>query len=118
MVSERVVQSRGGRVRALVATGTERIGDARTRVPAVDAAWSVWTRDRLMAGSLLAGAIAYRLFLWLLPVALVLTAALGFLGAGGSADAARELGASRYIATTVGDAAEQADRGRWLLLAA
>jgi uncharacterized BrkB/YihY/UPF0761 family membrane protein len=105
--------------RTLAAGAATRLEEARDRVPAVDAAWMAWQRDRGLASSLLAGAIAYRLFVWLLPFALLLAAALGFLNAAGEARAeasADDLGFSRYITTTVGDAAQQAEQGRWLIL--
>jgi uncharacterized BrkB/YihY/UPF0761 family membrane protein len=53
----------------------------RPRVPSADATLSAYERDRDRAGFLLAGALAYRLFLWLLPFTLLIVGALGFLEA-------------------------------------
>jgi uncharacterized BrkB/YihY/UPF0761 family membrane protein len=50
-------------------------------VRSVDATLSAYERDRDRAGFLLAGALAYRLFLWLLPFTLLIGGALGFLEA-------------------------------------
>lgn len=48
-----------------------RISEPRTRKELVDAALEAGDIDRRRAGSLLAGAIAVRVFLWLLPAALL-----------------------------------------------
>jgi uncharacterized BrkB/YihY/UPF0761 family membrane protein len=77
-------------------------------------------RDRTVGGNLLACAIAYRLFLWMLPASLVLVAGLGFLGAAEAeapSDVASDVGLSAYVASSVADAAEEAEEGRWALLA-
>jgi uncharacterized BrkB/YihY/UPF0761 family membrane protein len=76
--------------------------------------------DSRVGGSLLACAVAYRIFLWLLPMSLVLTAGLGFASAAdGDApgQVADGLGLSRYVVSSVGDASAEARSGRWLLLA-
>jgi uncharacterized BrkB/YihY/UPF0761 family membrane protein len=102
-----------------MAEAQARLDTARVKVPAVDAAFTVKERDRRLAGNLLASALAYRLFLWLLPVLLVLVAALGFLrdaNPDNPADAARKLGLGGYVASTVADASEQAQRSRWILV--
>jgi uncharacterized BrkB/YihY/UPF0761 family membrane protein len=97
-----------------------RVEVAREKVPAVDVAFTLQERDRRLAGNLLASALAYRLFLWLLPVLLVLVAILGFLrdadpeNPGG---AAKSLGLSRYVASEIASASEQAQRSRWILIA-
>src|SRR5215471_7796119 len=51
----------------------------------VDAAFEIADRDIEVGGSIIAGALAYRLFIWLLPLALVCVAGLGI-----AADAASE----------------------------
>src|SRR5262249_54332174 len=63
-----------GRVKGVVSTARRRVDAAwaavqerRPRVRSVDATLSAYERDRDRAGFLLAGALAYRLFLWLLP---------------------------------------------------
>ena len=107
------------RLRATLAAAQSRLDSARSTVPAVDAAYATSTNDRLVGGSLLAGALAYRMFLWLLPLALVLCAGLGFLGASDDeapGDLAQDVGLTAYVSSTVGDAAHQAEDGRWVLL--
>ena len=52
---------------------------ARPRIPALDAAFDVGERDRDVAGGLLAGAVAFRLFLWLVPFALVVVTIAGWI---------------------------------------
>lgn len=107
------------RTRARVATTRARVEAARTTVPAVDTAFEAGLRDREVGGNLLACAVAYRLFLWILPMSLVFVAALGFLVEAdreSPEDLARDAGLSAYVASSVADAADQASKGRWVLL--
>ena len=76
-------------------------------------------RDRRFAGGLLAGGLAFRVFLWLLPFSLVVVALLG--GAASQfeepvSDLARQAGLSAALAATVAQAAEASGQGRWYLL--
>jgi uncharacterized BrkB/YihY/UPF0761 family membrane protein len=81
---------------------------------------AVYERDRDIGGGLLAGAIAFRLFVWLAAFVVVAVAILGFVDAAGGDPAAAIRGsgvtaiAARQVATTASDA----ERGRWLLLLA
>jgi uncharacterized membrane protein/uncharacterized BrkB/YihY/UPF0761 family membrane protein len=96
-----------------------RLDDARPRFRAVDAAWELWDRDRSKAATLLAGALVYRLFVWLLPVALLVASLLGFLAQHDSedpAELARDGGMGSYLVSVVGDAAAQAKGSRWITL--
>lgn len=91
--------------------------DARARSPLVDLAFRVAERDRLHLGGLLAGALAFRLFLWLLPFTLLLVGAVGAVtAADGEApgDLSEELGLQGVLADLVKDGAEQ--RGWWIAL--
>lgn len=111
--------SRADRVRARLEAAQSRAEKARTTSSAVDALWSFGSNDRLLGGSLLAGALAYRLFLWLLPLALVMAAGLGFIGAAdreAPEELAGDLGLTAYVSSSVADAADQARGGRWALL--
>jgi uncharacterized BrkB/YihY/UPF0761 family membrane protein len=111
--------SRAERVRARLEAAQSRAEAARSTSSAVDALWSFGSNDRLLGGSLLAGALAYRLFLWLLPLALVLAAGLGFIGAAdreAPEELAGDLGLTAYVSSSVADAADQARGGRWALL--
>src|SRR5262245_48889854 len=112
-------QSKVGRAKAQIAAGRARIDSTRGSVPAVDAAFVVYERDRRVSGNLLACAVAYRMFLWFLPLSLLLAAILGFVNAADDnapVDAAKRVGMSGYMAKTVADAAQQASRSRWVLL--
>jgi uncharacterized BrkB/YihY/UPF0761 family membrane protein len=111
---------RVARMQTSVHTTWTRIESARGSVPGVDATFAAVGRDQRVGGNLLACAIAYRLFLWLLPTALLMAGILGFLrdaGPSEPSDVARDLGLGAYVASTVGDAAEQASDSRWILVA-
>src|SRR5262245_51154181 len=66
-------------MRTRVTTTWDAVLAARPRIPALDAAFEVGERDRDVAGGLLAGAVAFRLFLWLVPFAVVAVTVLGLL---------------------------------------
>ena len=92
---------------------------ARPRFRAVDAAWELWDRDRQKAATLLAGALVYRIFVWLLPVSLLAVSLLGFLAETGQkapADLARHSGVGAYMVGIVANAADQAEASRWFTL--
>ncbi len=85
----------------------------------VDATLSAYERDRDRAGFLLAGALAYRLFLWLLPFTLVIVAGLGFLEASdhdNPADLADKLGVVGLASKSVSEAAADAEHARFIVL--
>jgi uncharacterized BrkB/YihY/UPF0761 family membrane protein len=91
----------------------------RPRVRSVDATLSAYERDRDRAGFLLAGALAYRLFLWLLPFALVIVAGLGFLEASdhdAPSDLAGNLGVVGLASKSVSEAAADAEHARFIAL--
>src|SRR5262249_12146742 len=88
----------------------------RPRVPSVAATLSAYERDRDRAGFLLAGALAYRLFLWLLPFTLVIVGGLGFLEASSHdkpSDLADNLGVVGLASKSVSEAAADADHARY-----
>jgi uncharacterized BrkB/YihY/UPF0761 family membrane protein len=97
-----------------------RVEDLRTRNALVDAALEAGDLDRRRAGSLLAGGIAFRIFLWLLPAALFAAALVGLLRPTGGASPARvaqSLGLAASVASTVEEATRQSNRGAGALLA-
>ncbi len=51
----------------------------RARNRSVQLAFEAYERDRSHAGALLAGGLAYRLFLWLVPMGLVVASAVGLI---------------------------------------
>jgi uncharacterized BrkB/YihY/UPF0761 family membrane protein len=115
-----------GRVKTFVSTARRRADVARAaiearrpRVSGVDATLSAYERDRDRAGFLLAGALAYRLFLWLLPFTLVLVGGLGFLEASdhdNPSDLADNLGVVGLASKSVSEAAADAERARFIAL--
>jgi uncharacterized BrkB/YihY/UPF0761 family membrane protein len=66
------------RGRELAVEVTRRLDEMRPRVPALDAAMTIRDRDKRVAGSVLAGALAFRLFTPLLPLALLGVVVLGY----------------------------------------
>jgi uncharacterized BrkB/YihY/UPF0761 family membrane protein len=74
-------------------------------------------RNRRVAASVLAGGLAYRLFLWLLPFGLIVGGALGFLNAGSTEKAVSKGGLPGAISNAVGDASRSAHSNSWWLLA-
>ncbi len=116
LASPTVADGRIARVRARVTEGVE--WAATTAWRPVVIARAVYERDRDIGGGLLAGALAFRLFVWLAAFVVVLVAILGFIdAAGGNAAAALSDGGITAIAASqVSEAASDARQGRWILL--
>ena len=74
-------------------------------------------RNKRIASSVLAGGFAYRLFLWLLPFALVVGGALGFMDAGGTEEAVDRGGIPGVVSNAIGNATRAAQSDSWWLLA-
>jgi uncharacterized BrkB/YihY/UPF0761 family membrane protein len=85
----------------------------------VDVAFNIQEGDRNAGGSLLGGAIAFRMFLWLLPASLLVVAGLGF---GSSQDPTtpnelvRGVGVTSIAAQSINQAAQDSRSGRWAAL--
>lgn len=79
-------------------------------------AHAVVRRDIDVGGTLLAGALGFRLFIWLLPCCLLVTAALGFTESSSRPpdELAHDLGMSPLTTSMVGQLGAEAERGRWL----
>ena len=74
--------------------------------------------DQRTGGSLLAGGLAYRLFLWLLPFGLFSSALLGMLSDAGDrsvSSVARDLGMSAAMRASISEAAGATDSGQVLV---
>jgi uncharacterized BrkB/YihY/UPF0761 family membrane protein len=96
---------------------SERAQSERRRHASVDAAFEMVDRDSELGGGMIAGALAYRLFIWLLPLALVAVAGLGIAADAGSetpGEAAKSLGLSGLVSNSVASAAKGS--GRWYAL--
>ena len=107
------------RLRATLSEGSARLEAARVEHPLIDAGFQVISRDRLLAGGLLASAVAFRMFLWIVPVAVVLVSVFGYYSASDpseAADLADDLGVTAFITGSVSQALEASGRGRWLAL--
>jgi uncharacterized BrkB/YihY/UPF0761 family membrane protein len=97
----------------------ERAEAERERHRSVDALYEMADRDAEVGGGLIAAALAYRLFIWLLPVALVAVAGLGIAAdasSGTPEDAAESLGFEGLISNSVANAAESPNRWYALLI--
>lgn len=92
---------------------------ARRRVPGADAGFVAFQRELAYGGGLLAGGLAYRLFLWLLPVGLLGAQLLGFwLDANDESveDAAKEFGIGAAAIASAERAVEASQSNRILLV--
>ncbi len=75
--------------------------------PAAEVGWRTFRRDQSIAGSVMASALAYRLFIWILPLTLLLVAGLRPLAdasGGDPAEYAEYAGLPGYMAESVGEA--------------
>jgi len=85
----------------------------------VDALAEIVDRDLEVGGGIMAGALAYRLFVWLLPLALVVVGGLGVVSEAASsspADAASSFGVSGLVSSSVANAARSGARVYALLI--
>jgi len=89
----------------------------RRRHGTVDAAFEMVDHDSEVGGGIMAGALAYRLFIWLLPFSLVAVAGLGFAAEANSetpADTAQWMGLAGIVSSSVANAASSS--ARWYAL--
>jgi len=98
--------------------GTEKARSAAERHASIAVPFRAVERNRAVAASVLAGGVAYRLFLWLLPFALVVGGALGLGDAESIQKAVDNGGLPAALVNGVGDAARAADANWWWMLAA
>ncbi len=92
---------------------------ARDEHVTVRLAVQAFESDRRRAGGLLAGGLAYRIFLWQIPLALFLVSAFGLatqLSGDDPADLARETGMTAALAGTISQAVAASQSARWWLL--
>jgi uncharacterized BrkB/YihY/UPF0761 family membrane protein len=91
------------------------------RMPASESALTLYQRDRRHGGSVLAAGLAFRVFLMLLPFALLVAAGLGFLATGGSqavAQASKNAGITGVLVGAIAETSAESRGGRWVLLVA
>jgi uncharacterized BrkB/YihY/UPF0761 family membrane protein len=92
---------------------------AQQRVPGVPHALDALDRERVAGGTLLAGGLAYKLFFWLVPLALVVAAVLSFWereDPQSLESAGREFGLGASAVRASMETIEQSAHGRWYFL--
>ena len=95
----------------------ERAQEEREHHASVDVAFEMLDRDADAGGEIIAGALAYRIFIWLLPLALVAVAGLGLAADAASEstrDTVRSLGITGLVSNSVATAAQ--GHARWYAL--
>lgn len=98
----------------------QRVERLRSEHELVEAAFEAGDLDRRRAGSLLAGGVAFRMFLWLLPAALFAAGVSGLVRPSGSAQpdhVARTLGLGASVAAIVRRATQESNKSAVVLLA-
>lgn len=105
------------RMRDTLAATSVRAKDASERHISIAVPFRAAERNRRVAASVLAGGFAYRLFLWLLPFALIVGGALGLGDADSIEDAVATGGLPGAVVDAIGDIARAADANSWWLLA-
>ena len=121
MRGDQVRGSIGARATRTREEASRRLDHLRSEHELVEAALEAGDLDRRRAGSLLAGGIAFRVFLWMLPAALLCAGIVGLVRPSGSAQpdhVARTLGLGASVASIVRQATRQSDKGTAVLLAA
>ena len=109
--------SRSERARAKLNAAKEGAKGASERHVALAVPIRAVERNRRVAASVLAGGLAYRLFLWLLPFGLIVGGALGLSNASDTEDAVEGGGVPAAISNAIGDASRAADSNSWWLFA-
>ena len=95
----------------------ERTQAERSRHSSLDALFEMVDRDSEVGGGIMAGALAYRLFIWLLPLALVAVAGLGIASNAESSrpeSLAKSAGLAGLVSGSVASAADSS--ARWYAL--
>jgi uncharacterized BrkB/YihY/UPF0761 family membrane protein len=108
-----------GKYETSKSTALERLEMERGRRTSVRVAYDFYSRDKAFAGSLLAGGLSVKLFLWFLPFALSVVALFGSLSEQfdqPAEDLARQSGLAAVLAQLVADAVEETTRARWYLI--
>lgn len=91
----------------------------RENVPGAKPGLVALERETTAGGTLIAGGLAYRLFLWLLPFCLVVAAAASFWeqeNPQGLENSAEEFGLSTAAAHSMREAIDESARSRWYFL--
>src|SRR5947208_5944266 len=112
-----------GRVRARVSDVVGRADQtakaARRQYRAVETAFSTYERDKRAVGNVLAGAVAFRLFVYLLPLALAVLTILGIIAGFDPSEPtklAKSSGLGRTVIDSVSTATTASKKSLWLLI--
>jgi len=98
---------------------TERATELEARVPAARSAVRAFEHDRAVGGEIMAGAIAFRSFVFLLPLTLILVLTLGIAAdnvAGGAVAISQHAGISGIAAASVTQSSRVSSGGRLVAL--
>ena len=125
-LAESTATSESGRS-ALLAWGREQVTAGSARLDAlldrhrhqapVDVALRWYERDRESAGSVVGSALAFRLFLFFVPMLVFTIGVAGFLSAAISRDDVTEAGIDGGLADQINDALTQPEATRWVAIA-
>jgi uncharacterized BrkB/YihY/UPF0761 family membrane protein len=113
-----LIQRWRDRLDALRGWATERVEVERGRRPSVRVAYDFYRRDQAFAGSLLAGGLSVKLFLWFLPFSLSVVVLFGALARSTDEpadDIAQRAGLTATLARMVQAAVEESERARLYL---
>ena len=107
------IRSRTTDLQAAAKRYAERAEASRARHGSVDAVYVMVDRDGEVGGGIMAGSLAYRLFIWLLPFSLVFVAGIGLgtdLTSESAASATRSLGLRGLVAKSVTESSQSSSR--------
>ena len=85
----------------------------------VDALYVMFDRDSEIGGGIMAGSLAYRLFIWFLPFSLVVVAGIGIgadVASESPASAARSLGLRGVVSKSIAEASQTSSRWYAILI--
>jgi membrane protein len=111
LASRPVGETRADRLRARLLELAQRATTWGPLAPVAEVGWRTLRRDASIGGSVLGAALAYRLFIWLLPFALVLVLGLGIAARRveeSTADILRDAGLTGFIAASISESSERA----------
>lgn len=110
LASRPVADTRVGRARARLVALAQRATTWGPFAPIAEVGWRTLRRDASVGGSVLGAALAYRLFIWLLPLALILVLGLGVAADTSDADAdglVADVGLTGFVARSIASSAER-----------
>ncbi len=108
---------RSDRARAKLTTAAAGVKIASERHVSLAVSLRAAERNRSVAASVLAGGLAYRLFLWMLPFGLIVGGALGLMNSSSTEQAVQGGGIPAAVSNTIGDVSRSANSDSWWLLA-